>query len=540
MVRNPGIVFICALACLAAACGESKKADDRPATTETAAQGPTCAQQVAALDAYLAALRTAETAIAADPLAVRPDAATTPETAVALAEGTGTAPAAGAFVVQIGSDQVYVNGQEEGKFAMRDALFDQLRAVACSEDADAEKPRDIVVVAAPDATWQRVERVIRTADEAGAAQILLGFAAPSGVIAPPADGLAPVASADPAVAFAACAGVVAALSEESAASDKAVTAALGACECSVSEEALRAFAYARTGLDKRAGRVPTTVALSFIDAEAGPKSERKVLSLAPELPWSQAHESVLAAIRAGGALVTAVDGDKVDGERLAVQTARGQKYCETLPERGVLGALEAMQGGAFARLTGTSDFTSGLDDDNVYGGLLGNEVGEMKGGFGFGKSSIGTGGGGTGWGTIGTGNYGTIGHGSGVSSGYGVGSSSTSSPTAIKSAQVRIGSTSVKGPLDKNIIRRYIRRKLPRIKYCYEKVRPNEPKEAGKVVSTFVIDANGKVSKSDASGISNEVDQCVAAVIKSIEFPKPKGGNQVQVTYPFTFQPSGP
>ncbi|HVK86145.1 MAG TPA: VIT domain-containing protein, partial [Kofleriaceae bacterium] len=67
------------------------------------------------------------------------------------------------------------------------------------------------------------------------------------------------------------------------------------------------------------------------------------------------------------------------------------------------------QGGAFASLTGTGDISSGFDDINVYGGLLGGEAG----GFGFGRSGFGPGGGGTGWGTIGTGRYGIIGNGSG-------------------------------------------------------------------------------------------------------------------------------
>ncbi len=84
---------------------------------------------------------------------------------------------------------------------------------------------------------------------------------------------------------------------------------------------------------------------------------------------------------------------------------------------GILGSSEETQGGAFASLTGTGDISSGFDDSNIYGGLLGNEPGEMNGGFGFGRSGFGPGGGGTGWGTIGTGRYGTIGHGSGTSSG---------------------------------------------------------------------------------------------------------------------------
>lgn len=207
---------------------------------------------------------------------------------------------------------------------------------------------------------------------------------------------------------------------------------------------------------------------------------------------------------------------------------------------GIVGALRMQQGGAFASLTGTGDFSSGLDDANVYGGLLGDEVGEMQGGFGFGRSGFGPGGGGTGWGTIGTGRYGTIGHGSGTGSGYGVGSGRGGMRgRRAATPQVRIGNATASGDLDKNIIRRYIRRKLPRIKYCYEKQLLVKPKLSGTVNTQFQISPQGTVLNSTAKGVADDVSSCVAGVIKTIRFPKPRGGGLVQVRYPFTFRPSG-
>ena len=55
----------------------------------------------------------------------------------------------------------------------------------------------------------------------------------------------------------------------------------------------------------------------------------------------------------------------------------------------------------------------------------------------------------------------------------------------------------------------------------------------------FFISPTGVVADSRASGVDGEVASCVAAVIKSIEFPKPKGGGGVQVNYPFIFKQSG-
>ncbi len=230
---------------------------------------------------------------------------------------------------------------------------------------------------------------------------------------------------------------------------------------------------------------------------------------------------------------------KMKKEQEDPQLAR-QQAIEQARTAGILGSSALTQGGAFASLTGTGDISSGFDDGNIYGGLLGNEAGEMNGGFGFGRSGFGPGGGGTGWGTIGTGRYGTIGHGSGTGSGYGVGGGrggmrgrTSSVPT------VSIGQPNAQGDLDKAIIRRYIKRNIQKIQYCYEKELLAKPGLAGTVTTQFFITPNGNVASSSGSGVDGNVASCVAGVIKDIEFPKPKGGGGVQVNYPFTFRPAG-
>jgi len=239
------------------------------------------------------------------------------------------------------------------------------------------------------------------------------------------------------------------------------------------------------------------------------------------------------------------DSDRAEGqykmkkEQEDPQLAR-QQAIEQARTAGILGSSALTQGGAFASLTGTGDISSGFDDGNIYGGLLGNEAGEMNGGFGFGRSGFGPGGGGTGWGTIGTGRYGTIGHGSGTGSGYGVGGGrggmrgrTAAVPT------VSIGQPNAQGDLDKAIIRRYIKRNIQKIQYCYEKELLAKPGLAGTVSTQFFITPNGTVASSTGSGVDGNVASCVAGVIKDIEFPKPKGGGGVQVNYPFTFRPAG-
>jgi outer membrane biosynthesis protein TonB len=239
------------------------------------------------------------------------------------------------------------------------------------------------------------------------------------------------------------------------------------------------------------------------------------------------------------------DSDRAEGQYKMQKTQEDpqlarQQAVDAARTAGILGSTAIMNGGAFASLTGTGDVSSGFDDSNIYGGLLGNEAGEMNGGFGFGRSGFGPGGGGTGWGAIGTGRYGTIGHGSGTGSGYGVGGGrggmrgrTSAVPT------VSIGQPNAQGDLDKAIIRRYIKRNIQKITYCYEKQLLAKPGLSGTVSTQFFITPNGNVASSSGSGVDPEVANCVADVIKGIEFPKPKGGGGVQVNYPFTFRPAG-
>jgi pSer/pThr/pTyr-binding forkhead associated (FHA) protein len=239
------------------------------------------------------------------------------------------------------------------------------------------------------------------------------------------------------------------------------------------------------------------------------------------------------------------DSDRAEGQYKMQKTQEQeqlarQQAIEAARSAGVLGSTALQQGGAFSSLTGTGDVSSGFDDVNIYGGLLGNEAGEMAGGFGFGTSGFGPGGGGTGWGTIGTGNYGTIGHGSGTGTGYGVGGGRGGMRGRTSSVpQVRIGQPNAVGDLDKAIIRRYIKRNISKITYCYEKQLLAKPGLQGTVSTQFFIAPNGKVQSSNAKGVDGEVANCVAGVIGAIEFPKPKGGGGVQVNYPFTFRPTG-
>ncbi len=223
------------------------------------------------------------------------------------------------------------------------------------------------------------------------------------------------------------------------------------------------------------------------------------------------------------------------------QVARMQAI-EEARTAGVLGSVSLQSGDYFASLTATGNLSSGFDDANVYGALFGAE-GEGAGYFGYGRSGFGPGGGcdrGTDCGIVGTpGGYGKIGLGKFGREGYaGPGSGGPGTRRHTPGVPTpRIGEATAGPGYDKQIIRRYIRRNLQKIAYCYEKELLAKPALEGTVNVQFFISPNGTVASSTGAGVDPSVANCVAEVVKAIEFPKPDAG--VQVSYPFIFRPSG-
>jgi hypothetical protein len=209
---------------------------------------------------------------------------------------------------------------------------------------------------------------------------------------------------------------------------------------------------------------------------------------------------------------------------------------------GFLGDTSALKGGIHS-LTSSADFSSGFDDADIYGPLFG-AAGEGKGNFGGGRSGFGLGGCPAGEvcnGVIGAGRYGTIGNGPGPGDGWGKPGSGhgrlrqhhTQGPTDY------IGKATVGGDLDRSIIRRYIKQNIDKIAYCYEKQLLAKPTLGGTVSIQFLIAPNGTVQSAAGAGVDPEVSGCVAGVIKTIKFPAPKNGGNVQVNYPFNFHAAG-
>ncbi len=107
--------------------------------------------------------------------------------------------------------------------------------------------------------------------------------------------------------------------------------------------------------------------------------------------------------------------------------------------------------------------------------------------------------------------------------------------------RVMSGRSAVKGSLTKAEVARPIRRNLARFKFCYQKRLRSNPYLRGKVSVSFTITPNGTVSRArvrETSVNDTTVEECVIRVLKSLEFPRPKGGGSVTVTYPLVFATS--
>lgn len=176
---------------------------------------------------------------------------------------------------------------------------------------------------------------------------------------------------------------------------------------------------------------------------------------------------------------------------------------------------------------------------SAMGQMFGAAPGDAAGLGGLGLRGSGSGGGGLGD-SIGIGGINTRGRGGGTE-GYGSGVGALGGKK-----DVDIGITSsdpmVVGSLDKELIRKVIHANRNQIRYCYESQLNRFPKLSGKVAIRFMITAQGSVSQSSVaqSTVGNaELEACVAGRVRTWNFPKPKGGGIVIVTYPFIFKQSG-
>lgn len=99
--------------------------------------------------------------------------------------------------------------------------------------------------------------------------------------------------------------------------------------------------------------------------------------------------------------------------------------------------------------------------------------------------------------------------------------------------------TVILGAIDPELLRKILREYLPQFRHCYQKELRRSEGAEGVLDLNFNINKNGKAFrvaiKSKKSQFSRNGVNCMAGVLRIINFPKPKGGGTVSVRQPLNF-----
>jgi len=218
-------------------------------------------------------------------------------------------------------------------------------------------------------------------------------------------------------------------------------------------------------------------------------------------------------------------------------TGRGDGNSQ-VPDQGNVDLLKGV-GAQFLNVLGNSSEKLGKGGEKVAG--FGTFSTAGKGGqalTGAGKGGGGTAetlaGGlsdqGTGGGAVGTGR-GAVGSGTGIIGG--------TARVAIRTGGPE--EAIVMGAIDADAVERALLAHKDEFRLCYEReINAENPKLSGRIGTTFVIGAAGRVNQAGIESTTIKtpaIERCVLNVIKRIQFPIPRGGGVVQVSYPFKFNP---
>lgn len=101
---------------------------------------------------------------------------------------------------------------------------------------------------------------------------------------------------------------------------------------------------------------------------------------------------------------------------------------------------------------------------------------------------------------------------------------------------VTVGVAQVTPTLARSEVRRYVKRNVAKLAYCYETellARPSLP--AGAYVARFDVERDGRVTGARVSGVDPVVARCMRDVVAAIEFPRPTARGAVVI--PLTANP---
>jgi hypothetical protein len=227
---------------------------------------------------------------------------------------------------------------------------------------------------------------------------------------------------------------------------------------------------------------------------------------------------------------------------------------------GVLGSAQVLLE-SYATLGGADRVTSAFDAMDVTALTRGADT--ASGAFGLGRMSDGAGGGGTTYGTIGTGRTGSFSNGTTHGHGWGGsrapvtitpnwraydgrtydGSYYTGGPRRLRwhTPYVTIcpktaSPCEVTGAIDAAVVRRYVKRNIQKLSYCYERELLDMPRLRGQINLSFAINGEGTVEVTRSSGFDDSITACVSDVIARIDMPR--GATFVEYVLRFDVPPS--
>jgi hypothetical protein len=103
------------------------------------------------------------------------------------------------------------------------------------------------------------------------------------------------------------------------------------------------------------------------------------------------------------------------------------------------------------------------------------------------------------------------------------------------------GTVASDAPLTKSQIRAVVRGEAADVRHCYGLALAARPDLSGRVVARFVIAGDGSVREAeivDDEMPVAEVGRCIREAVLQWKFPRPRGGREVPVTYPFNLVPN--
>jgi TonB family protein len=122
--------------------------------------------------------------------------------------------------------------------------------------------------------------------------------------------------------------------------------------------------------------------------------------------------------------------------------------------------------------------------------------------------------------------------------GYGTGAGGAVNGQGTGTVAFNTEGLDVNEGLTKDEVGQVIRKHLSEIRYCYESAMVRNPGLEGKFVVSFTINNAGFVKSSSTKESSGDtgLDNCILTRLAKWAFPKPRGGADVGVSYPFIFK----